>query len=57
MERGHLGQYIVVFPDLDLIAVRLGELKGKSLEGKPYTEDIYIYMDAALEMAGNVTKN
>ena len=57
MERGHLGQYIIVFPDLDLITVRLGELKGKSMEGKPYTEDIYIYMDAALEMAGHVTKN
>ncbi|MGC6421600.1 MAG: serine hydrolase domain-containing protein [Flavobacteriaceae bacterium] len=57
MERGHLGQYIMVFPDLDLITVRLGELKGDPLEGKPYTEDIYIYMDAALAMAGNVTKN
>ena len=57
MERGHLGQYIIVFPDLDLITVRLGELKGKSMEGKPYTEDIYIYMDAALELAGHVTKN
>ena len=57
MERGHLGQYVFVFPDLNLIAVRLGELKGKSLEGKPYTEDIYIYMDAALQIASNATEN
>lgn len=57
MERGHLGQYVIVFPELNLIAVRLGELKGKRTEGNPYTEDIYIYMDAALEMAENVTKD
>jgi len=57
MERGHLGQYVIVFPELDLIIVRLGELKGNRTEDKPYTEDIYIYMDAALEMAENVTQN
>ena len=52
MERGHLGQYVIVFPDLNLITVRLGELKGKRINDDPYTEDIYVYMDAALEMAG-----
>jgi len=57
MERGHLGQYVIVFPELDLIVVRLGELKGNRSAGNPYTEDIYIYMDAALEMAENVTEN
>ena len=57
MERGHLGQYVIVFPELNLITVRLGELKGERKEGNPYTEDIYIYMDAALEMAENVTKD
>lgn len=57
MERGHLGQYVIVFPELNLITVRLGELKGERTEGNPYTEDIYIYMDAALEMAENVTKD
>lgn len=54
MMRGHLGQYVIVFPALDLIAVRLGHSKGKKIEGNPYTEDIYVYMDAAMEMNANV---
>lgn len=45
------------FFQLNLITVRLGELKGERTEGNPYTEDIYIYIDAALEMAENVTKD
>ena len=57
MERGHLGQYVIVFPDLNLITIRLGELKGKRINDDPYTEDIYVYMDAALEIAGYATKD
>ena len=52
-----MGQYVIVFPDLNLITIRLGELKGKRINDDPYTEDIYVYMDAALEIAGYATKD
>ena len=57
MMRGHLGQYVIVFPDLDLIAVRLGHQKGAKIEGNPFTQDIYEYMDAAMEMNAHAGTN
>ena len=64
MMRGHLGQYVLVIPEDDIIVVRLGHLedkevpgKGKSTGGEPFTEDIYIYLDGALKISENVTKN
>jgi len=51
MMRGHLGQYIVVFPKENIILVRLGHTKGPDgPESDPFTPDIYTYMDAALEL-------
>lgn len=54
MMRGHLGQYIIVLPKDDLIIVRLGHKKGKKINGNPYTEDIYVYMQAALDITSDV---
>ena len=64
MMRGHLGQYVLVIPEEDLIIVRLGHLKDKEKGGKgknsgsdPFTNDIYVYLEAGLEMIKNVSKN
>ena len=54
MMRGHLGQYIIVLPKDDLIIVRLGRKKGEKINGNPYTEDIYVYMQAALDITPDV---
>jgi len=55
MNRGHLGQYVLTFPEEDLILVRLGHSKGpKGDPGDPFTPDIYSYMDLALELNSNI---
>ena len=51
MMRGHLGQYVITFPEENLILVRLGHTKGPDgPKEDPFTPDIYRYMDAALEL-------
>ncbi|MEO6348423.1 MAG: serine hydrolase [Aquaticitalea sp.] len=51
MMRGHLGQYVIVQPDDNIIIVRLGDLSDKE-EGRvdPFTEDIYTYIDEGYVM-------
>jgi len=55
MNRGHLGQYVLTFPEEDLILVRLGHSKGPKGDPRdPFTPDIYNYMDLALELNSNI---
>jgi CubicO group peptidase (beta-lactamase class C family) len=57
MNRGHLGQYVITFPQEDLILVRLGHSVGiKDDSDDPFTPDIYNYMDIALELNSNASK-
>jgi CubicO group peptidase (beta-lactamase class C family) len=50
--RGHLGQYVIVLPDENIIVVRLGHLKGKSTPNNPRS-DVHIYLDEAIKMINN----
>ena len=47
--RGHLGQYVIVFPKSDLIIVRLGHKKGRKNEG--------YYIDEAFKMISYVKEH
>lgn len=58
MNRGHLGQYVITFPEENLILVRLGHSKGpRGNREDPFTPDIYNYMEIALELNSNVEKD
>lgn len=48
--RGHLGQFTIVIPEDDLIIVRLGYLKGLQTDSNPHSNDLYIYIDEAINM-------
>ncbi|GAA0751407.1 serine hydrolase domain-containing protein [Psychroflexus lacisalsi] len=50
MMRGHLGQYVIVQPDDNLIIVRLGHQKSPDAGVGAYTEDISLYIDEAYKM-------
>lgn len=52
--RGILGQYVITIPEDNLIIVRLGHRRGDWVEGKPFTQDFYDYIDAGYEMTQNV---
>ncbi|WP_040254425.1 serine hydrolase domain-containing protein [Psychroserpens mesophilus] len=53
MMQGHLGQYVIVQPDDNIIIVRLGHSKGPGNPLESYTDDIYIYIEEAYEMLNN----
>lgn len=48
--RGHLGQFVIVIPQDNLIIVRLGHLKGLQTETDPHSEDLYVYVEEAYKM-------
>jgi len=52
MMRGHLGQYVIVNPDDNVIIVRLGHQKSPDAGVGKFTEDISVYMEEGYEMLG-----
>lgn len=52
MMRGHLGQYVIVEPNDNVIIVRLGHSKGSNATVGHYTSDIDTYIFEAYKMLG-----
>jgi len=50
--RGHLGQFVIVIPQDNIIITRLGHIKGLQTETDPHSNDFYIYIDEAYKMMG-----
>ena len=50
MMRGHLGQYVIVQPEDNIIIVRLGHQKSPGAGVGVYTNDISLYIDEAYKM-------
>lgn len=48
--RGHLGQYVIVIPEDDLIIVRLGHKNDKLKNDGPHSIDFYTYIDETYKM-------
>ena len=50
MMRGHLGQYVIVEPNDNIIIVRLGHSKGPGDAIATFTDDISVYIDEAYKI-------
>ena len=50
--RGHLGQFVIVIPEDNMIIVRLGHTKGLQTATDPHSNDFYVYVDEAYKMMG-----
>lgn len=50
--RGHLGQYVIVIPEDELIIVRLGHEKGFQSQKSPHSDDFFIIIDGVYQMLG-----
>ncbi len=48
--RGHLGQYVMVIPEDNLIVVRLGHMKGPLSDDNQYPVNYWTYLEEAYEM-------
>ncbi|QRM88790.1 serine hydrolase [Lacinutrix sp. WUR7] len=53
MMRGHLGQYVIVQPEDNVIIVRLGHRKSPDAGIGAYTNDISLYIEEAYKMLNN----
>jgi len=51
--RGHLGQFVIVVPEDDLIIVRLGHKNIRSSTGDKHGDDFYAYLDETYKMLGS----
>ncbi|WP_281847413.1 serine hydrolase domain-containing protein [Olleya namhaensis] len=56
MMRGHLGQYVIVQPEDNVIIVRLGHQKSADAGIGVFTNDISLYIDEAYKMLNMSTK-
>ena len=54
--RGHLGQYVIVFPASDLIIVRLGHKQGPKKD-RFGTQVFHDLIEEGFEMRENVTQS
>jgi len=52
MMRGHLGQYVIVEPDDNIIIIRLGHQDSNDEGIDKFTSDIDIYIEEAYQMMG-----
>ena len=52
MMRGHLGQYVIIQPEDNVIIVRLGHQKSPDAGIGKFTNDITLYIEEAYEMLG-----
>ncbi|MBE8712240.1 serine hydrolase domain-containing protein [Sphingobacterium hungaricum] len=50
--RGHLGQYVIVIPELDVIVVRLGQFDGTEVSTDPHNTAFYVLVEEGLKMLG-----
>jgi CubicO group peptidase (beta-lactamase class C family) len=48
--RGVLGQYVIIIPEDNLIIVRLGKKRDFMPNGKPHSNDFYVYIDEVYKM-------
>ncbi len=48
--RGHLGQYVIVIPEDQLIIVRLGNKEHKATIENPHSQDLFVYLDESYKM-------
>jgi CubicO group peptidase (beta-lactamase class C family) len=55
--RGHLGQFVIVIPEDDVIIVRLGHLKGLQRTDDEHSDDFYVYVKEAYQMLNHDREN
>ena len=48
--RGHLGQYVIVIPQDQLIIVRLGKQHQRSTTGSLHSDDFFVWIEEAYKM-------